>query len=658
MRFWGAALIVPVLVAAAGTAYAQDDTAGKFGVRESVRQVSISPDGERLAVIQPAKGAGSVVSVITIATGESQPVLTAKGGSEQLGRCDWALPTRLVCSVHVINRSPTGLAGFSRLLALDADGQNMQMLSDKMRVRAQGASQFGGSVIDWSDEDGSGRVLMTRYQSGECQTGSLLGRSGSGLAVDAVDTVSLKRKTVESPKDGVVDYISDGQGHVRMMISQTETADGYTGSTYNISYRKAGSRDWQSFGTYVSEAGFDTGFFPVSIDPALDLVYGFDALNGRSALYSVSLDGKMTKTLIYANDHVDVDGLVQIGRSGRVVGAQFVTDKRQTVFFDPALKSLGTALANALPNHPLISFVDSSADEQKLVLWVGSDVDPGGYYLFDKATKQLAEILKLRPYLDPAKLAEVKPVHYKSRDDVDIPAYLTLPAGSDGKGLPAIVMPHGGPGARDEWGFDWLSQYFAARGYAVLQPNFRGSTGYGSAWFQKNGFQSWPTAIGDVDDAGKWLVSSGIAAPDKLGIVGWSYGGYAALQSGVYEPGLFKAIVAIAPVTDLEQLREDSRYYTNFRQVEAFIGRGDHVKSGSPAQNAQKIAVPVMLFHGDFDQNVDVGQSRLMASRLRSAGKTVEYTELPGLDHQLADSEVRTNMLRDADKFLRAAMGQ
>lgn len=658
MKFWGAALIVPALVATAGAAQAQDDMAAKFGQRERVRQVSISPDGERLAVIQPTKGAGSVVSVITIATGDSKPVLSAKGGDEQIGRCDWALATRLVCSVHVINRGTTGLQGFSRLFALDADGQNMQMLSDKTRVRAFGASQFGGGVIDWSDAEESGRVLMTRYQSGEYQTGSLLGRSASGLAVDAVDTVSLKRRTVESPKDGVVDYISDGRGHVRMMISQTETADGYSGNTYNISYRKANSRDWESFGTYVSEAGLGTGFLPVAVDPNLDVVYGFDSLNGRSALYSVSLDGKMTKALVYANDHVDVDGLVSIGRSGRVVGAQFVTDKRQTVFFDPALKSLGTALANALPNHPLISFVDSTADEQKLVLWVGSDVDPGGYYLFDKSTKQLAEIMKMRPQLDPAKLATVKSVHYKSRDGVDIPAYLTLPAGSDGKGLPAIVMPHGGPGSRDEWGFDWLSQYFAARGYAVLQPNFRGSTGYGSGWFQKNGFQSWPTAIGDVDDGGKWLVSSGIAAPGKLGIVGWSYGGYAALQSGVYEPGLFKAIVAIAPVTDLEQLREDSRYYTNFRQVEAFIGRGDHVKTGSPAQNAEKITVPVMLFHGDYDQNVDVGQSRLMASRLRSAGKTVEYTEFPGLDHQLADSDVRTRMLGDADKFLRAAMGQ
>lgn len=657
MKFWESALTVPVLLATAGTAQGQDDVAAKFGQREAVRQVAISPDGERLALVGPVKGAGSVVSVITIATRESRPVLSARGGSEQIGSCNWALATRLVCSVHIINRGTTGLLGFGRLFALDADGKNMQLLSDRARTRAYAASQHGGDIIDWTDADGSGRVLMTRNQVTENRTGSILGASASGLGVDAVDTVSLKRKTVESPKDGVVDYISDGRGHVRMMITQTETSDGYTGSTYNISYRKAGSRDWEGFGTYVSEAGLGTGFLPVAIDPDLDVAYGFDSLNGRSALYSVSLDGRMTKTLIYANDQVDVDSTVRIGRSDRVVGAQYVTDKRHTVFFDSQLKALGTALAKALPDHPLISFVDSTADEQKLVLWVGSDVDPGGYYLFDKSTRQLAEVMKLRAQLDPAKLANVKAVHYKSRDGVDIPAYLTLPPGSDGKGLPAIVMPHGGPSARDEWGFDWLSQYFAARGYAVLQPNFRGSSGYGAQWFQKNGFQSWPTAIGDVDDGGKWLVSSGIAVPGKIGIVGWSYGGYAALQSGVYEPGLFKAIIAIAPVTDLEQLREDSRYYTNFRQVEASIGRGDHVKTGSPAQNVDKISVPVLLVHGDYDQNVDVGQSRLMNSRLRSAGKTVEYLEFPGLDHQLADDEARTKMLAEADKFLRDSMG-
>jgi dipeptidyl aminopeptidase/acylaminoacyl peptidase len=164
-----------------------------------------------------------------------------------------------------------------------------------------------------------------------------------------------------------------------------------------------------------------------------------------------------------------------------------------------------------------------------------------------------------RPDLADYKLAPVKAITYKAADGTDIPAYLTLPPGSDGKNIPAIVMPHGGPASRDEWGFDWLSQFFAHQGYAVLQPNFRGSSGYGEAWFQKNGYQSWKTAIGDVNDAGRWLSAQGIAAPGKLAIVGWSYGGYAALQSAVLDPDLFKAIVAVAPVTDLETCDRSSR---------------------------------------------------------------------------------------------------
>ena len=239
-----------------------------------------------------------------------------------------------------------------------------------------------------------------------------------------------------------------------------------------------------------------------------------------------------------------------------------------------------------------------------------------------------------------------------------IPGYLTIPPGSDGRNLPAIVMPHGGPSSRDEWGFDWLVQFFAVRGFAVLQPNYRGSSGYGADWYQKNGFQSWRTAIGDIDDAGKWLVSQGVAAPGKLAIVGWSYGGYAALQSGVAEPGLFKAIVAIAPVTDLERLRRDHVDYTDYKIVDRFIGHGEHVASGSPAQNAATISAPVLLFHGSWDINVNVGQSRLMADKLRDAGKTVEYIEFPDLDHQLDDAAARTKILSMSDAFIRKALNR
>jgi dipeptidyl aminopeptidase/acylaminoacyl peptidase len=297
-------------------------------------------------------------------------------------------------------------------------------------------------------------------------------------------------------------------------------------------------------------------------------------------------------------------------------------------------------------------------DESKLLIRAGSDNVPGVYYLFDKKLRQLETLLAVRGDLEGIKLASVKPIHYQAEDGTMIPGYLTLPPGVDTpKDLPAIVMPHGGPSARDYWGFNWLAQFYASRGYVVLQPNFRGSTGYGDDFFKKNGFRSWPTAIGDVLDAGKWLVAQGIASRDKLAVVGWSYGGYAALQSAVVDPSVFKAVIAIAPVTDLPQLKEEHRQWSDFLVITREIGEGPHVREGSPALNAAKIKVPVLLFHGEMDRNVLIRQSREMNDRLAGAGVPHELVTWPDLDHQLDDSAVRAEMLRKSDAFLRKAMG-
>jgi dipeptidyl aminopeptidase/acylaminoacyl peptidase len=360
---------------------------------------------------------------------------------------------------------------------------------------------------------------------------------------------------------------------------------------------------------------------------------------------------------VFARPDIDVDGLMRLGRGQRVIGVTFATDRRQAYYFDPVLSKLAQSLGKALPDMPLINFEGASADEQKLLIWAGGDTNPGQYFVFDRISKKLTRLILSRPELADFTLASVKSIVIRAGDGSSIPAYLTLPPGSSGKGLPAIVMPHGGPDARDEWGFDWLAQYSANRGYAVLQPNFRGSTGYGDSWFQQNGFKSWKVAIGDIIDSGKWLISQKIADPSKLAIVGWSYGGYAALQSGVTAPELFKAIIAIAPVTDLNALKEQYRGYSNFDNVSAYIGNGPHIVDGSPARNADKISVPVLLFHGDLDQNVRVTASQLMADRLKAASKRVELIVFPGLSHGLNDSSARVDMLQRSDTFLRSTMG-
>jgi len=649
--------LTPLAVAAQDVpAKSGNNLAEAFGAREAVRQISLSPDGTKAAIIQPTKGHGSALMIGDMVNGgELKAILTSSGNPDKLGNCHWSTDTRLICRISITSDVDGERLGFSRIVAIDADGKNLKMLSARTSDRALGLMQNGGSLIDWG-AGGDGSALMTRLFVPEVSTGTHIAESQSGLGVELIDTRSLSRKQIEPARESAVDYISDGRGNVRVMGLQPKTGTGYDSGKIIYSYRTADSRSWKPLTTVTVVAGQTAGFVPYAVDPALNVVYGFENQTGHTALYSIALDGSLTKKLVLSRADVDIDDLVEVGRQNRVVGATFVTDRREAEFFDPALKTLRAALGKALPGK-IITFIDASADESKLLLFAYSDVDPGRYYLFDKKTRSMAEVLASRPDLDGVKLATVKSITYQAADGTNIPAYLTLPAGSDGKNLPAIVMPHGGPGARDEWGFDWLSQYFAARGYAVIQPNFRGSTGYGDAWYEKNGFQSWRTSIGDVNDAGRWLIKSGIADPRKLSIVGWSYGGYAALQSSVLDPDLFKAIVAIAPVTDLDALRDESRNFTNFPQVDALIGHGPWVAEGSPARNAGKIKVPVLLFHGDRDTNVGVGESRLMAGKIKGAGGRVELVEFKGLDHQLDDDAARTTLLSKADAFLRSSMG-
>jgi len=655
VRLIAAALCLCPLMCS-GADPANFNAAAAFGARPSVSDLSLSPDGMNVAWIAPSEGQGSVVYTLSLAKDAKPKAAFAAGGKpERVVSCGWVSNERLVCTLMFSRRDPVyGIEVLSRVIAVNTDGKNPQMLSKRDDlIYAEYAQLGGGRVIDWlPDEDGA--VLMSRSYVPEIRKESRLAAKDEGLGVDRVDTRNLQTHRVEAPMRNAWDYISDGRGHVRIVATGSHSATGDNSGLYEYLYHPSGSQEWQLLSRYDSRD--DSGFVPLAVDPTLNVAYGLQKLDGRDALYSISLDGSRREQLVYANPSVDVSRLIHVGRHNRVIGVSYVTEHRHAEYFVPEMQALIESLGRALPQHPALHIVDASVDESRMLVLTGSDTDPGVYYIFDRKSHQLQTFLVVRSQLEGVKLATVQPVSYAATDGTIIPAYLTLPPGKESaKGLPAIVMPHGGPSERDEWGFDWLSQFFANRGYAVLQPQFRGSAGYGEAWLPREGFHAWQLAIGDVLDAGRWLVQEKIAAPEQLAIVGWSYGGYAALQSAVVDPTLYKAVVAIAPVTDLNELKDESRFWTNHALSGEFIGSGPHMHEGSPAEHADRIKAPVLLFHAAMDDNVGIQQSRIMDQRLRAAGGKCTLVTWEELDHQLDDSAARARLLDQSDRFLQAA---
>ncbi len=646
----GAVLTVPA------QAQQLENAAEAFGQRIAVGSIALSPSGDRVAYLGPGPGEETRAYVADVSGGSANVVTLTDGDPMELDWCRFVSEQRLVCQIYALAQDVNQIYPVTRMFALNDDRSEVRPLGQRDN-RFRNNRQFDGAIIDWLPEEDD-TVLMSRVYVPEGYRGDTrIVDDDEGLGVVRINTVTGRTNRLEPPVRQNSRFISDGHGTVRMKSTRSiRGATGMSDSTLNYYYRLADDNEWRTFGTYDSLDR--TGFYPAAIDRDLNAVYGLERLDGRDALYRITLNETLDRELVFSHPRVDVTRLVRIGRNRRVIGVGFSEATSTIEYFDPDFDALHQALVNALPGNPSITFLDTNLDETKILVLASSPTEPGRYYVFDRSAGSLNEILLARPELEDTTLSSVRAVEYPAADGTMIPGYLTLPPDGPQTGLPAIVMPHGGPESRTYLRFDWLAQFFAHQGYAVLQPNFRGSAGYGDDWLITNGFQGWETAIGDVNDGARWLVSEGIANVEQLAAVGWSYGGYAALQSGVHEPGLFRAIVAIAPVTDLPALRQDSMAFSSGRNVAEYLGSGPHIAAGSPARQADRMTAPVLLFHGDQDINVDIGQSQRMNDRLNDAGASTELVVFEGLDHGLRDSQIRAQMLERIDQFLSGHLGR
>ena len=357
------------------------------------------------------------------------------------------------------------------------------------------------------------------------------------------------------------------------------------------------------------------------------------------------------------------DGIFFHPVTKRMIGATRAADEgRLYAFADPQARDLSDSIQQSFAgSRPVI--VSWSDDFRKAVVYTSGDRDSGSYRILDLDAQTITPVGSAYAAITADAVASVRPVTYAAADGLEIHGYLTLPPGmQDARGLPLVVLPHGGPASRDVLSFDYWAQAVASRGYAVLQPNFRGSTGYGDA-FREAGYGEWGKKMQtDLSDGVRYLAAQGIIDPARVCIVGGSYGGYAALAGPTLDQGVYRCAVSVAGVSDLrvmvdaEASRDVRRNNSTTRYWNRFMGAdrlGDRsLDERSPARLADRVTAPILLIHGRDDTVVPIEQSRLMERALRRAGKPVEFVELAGEDHWLSRGETRTRMLTETLRFL------
>ena len=604
-----------------------------YGHLPMVSKVQLSPDGNRIAMLKNLKG-NQVLMTYNLVNGESQAIFKSDNIKSTLNWYVWGNNDVLLISSGVLRTDGTTKYTTTHLYKFDiSTDKEMTLLVKPKRSLKEKGTQFQDNIISLMPGEPDKILMAINFEH----------RSKASLY--EVNIRTKERSRVKRFKTYIDDWYADQQGKPRITYKIDDTEISYK------LFNTAGEleRDLWSYEIFEQDVVHILGF---DVNPNILFIRALH--QGKYAIFRIDLTDKdLNRELVYADANYDVNGsLIYSPKTGAVVGLSHEGDNDNKIYWDKEYIAFKEALNTALPDsHNTI--ISMSKDQNKYVLYSSSSQRPGDYLLGDRKNKKLEFISSLYPEIDASNYATKTLVQYQARDGLFIEGYLTKPLNSAKNAkLPAIILPHGGPMARDYAGFDYWSELFANRGYLVFQPNFRGSSGYGYE-FEMASVQGWGLAMqDDLQDATQWLIQQGLVDPNKVCIAGASYGGYAALMAAVKHSDTFKCAASFAGVTDLEQVIRDANRFTNKKIVRKQIGtNNDQLEATSPVNFANKINVPVLLIHGTDDQVVPVKHSQIMAAALAKQNKQVNYIEIEYANHHLSNQAHRIQTLEALTDF-------
>ncbi len=466
------------------------------------------------------------------------------------------------------------------------------------------------------------------------------------------DAYRLNVKTGElaciAENPGNIDHwVTDHKGDIRAAT----TTDGVNAS---LLYRDSHEAAWKTVLTTTFRESFSPQFF--TFDNRR--LYGVSNL-GRDKSVAIELDLQTGREvqLLAENSQVDISALSYSRKRKRLTLATYADWKTQRIFFDQPTKALYQELEQRLPGYEVV-VTSLNDDETIFVVRTFSDRSLGAFYLYDSPSGELTKLADRAPWLPEDQLSEMKPIEYQTRDGLTIHAYLTLPQGREPKDLPVVINPHGGPWHRDSWTFIPEVQFLANRGFAVMQMNFRGSTGYGRKFWEA-GFKEWGGKMqDDITDGVHWLIRHGIADPERVAIYGASYGGYAVLEGLVKTPDLYAAGVDYVGVSNLFTFfKTIPPYWAPYLEMMyEMVGHPekdkDWFQEHSPALNADKIVKPLLVAQGAKDPRVNIHESNQIVEALRKQGVEVVYIVKENEGHGFQNEENRFDFYEAMEKFL------